>query len=110
MSYKIINTGPFAKEFKKLSAKYPSLKNDFRQFLDVITINPAMGSPLGNNCFKIRLAISSKGKGKSGGARIITYEVTQKKEVVLISIYDKSVKTTISDNEIQLRLNKYLNR
>ncbi|CAN5873801.1 hypothetical protein BH11BAC7_BH11BAC7_16560 [soil metagenome] len=29
---------------------------------------PQVGTSIGNNCYKIRLAISSKGKGKSGDA------------------------------------------
>ncbi len=61
-----------------------------------------MGSPLGKDCYKIRLAISSKGKGKSGGARLITYVRIVKGAVFLIDIYDKSDKGTISDAELRL--------
>ena len=68
-----------------------------------------MGNALGNNCFKIRMAITSKGKGKSGGARIITYIVNAEKEILLVSIYDKSEKETISNKEILQRVQAYLN-
>ncbi len=89
MSYKILNTPEFKKEIKRLSAKYPSLHSDFSIFLNSLSKDPAQGIPLGNNFYKIRLAISSKRRGKSGGARIITYLQIIMKTVILISIYDK---------------------
>jgi hypothetical protein len=55
-----------------LAKKYPSLKSDFTDFLESLAENPTQGTPLGKDCYKIRMAISSKNKGKSGGARIIT--------------------------------------
>ena len=66
------------------------------------------GTPLGNNCYKIRLSITSKGKGKSGGARVITYVAVIKETIVLISIYDKSEQSAITDVEIKARLRKYI--
>lgn len=108
MSYKVLTTPEFEKEIKRLNAKYPSVKNDFAGFLSNIENNPVQGVALGNNCYKIRFAISSKGKGKSGGARIITCVMIATEEVILISIYDKSEKETISNTEIKERLQKYL--
>ncbi|RLD43480.1 MAG: hypothetical protein DRI86_09900 [Bacteroidetes bacterium] len=66
-----------------------------------MTANPRTGDFLGNDVYKIRLAIKSKGKGKSGGARVITHLKVTNDIVYLISIYDKSEKDTISDNEIK---------
>jgi hypothetical protein len=65
---------------------------------------PDSGKPLGNNCFKIRMAISSKNKGKSGGARVITYVKIVDKAVYLLSIYDKSESDTITDAELLSRI------
>ena len=62
--------------------------------------DPQQGTPIGKNCFKIRIAISSKGRGKSGGARIITNFVVDENTVFLISIYDKSEKEDMSDKEL----------
>lgn len=62
---------------------------------------PDQGSPLGNNCFKIRLAIASKGKGKSGGARVITHIIIEGNQVFLLTIYDKSEKENVTDKELQ---------
>lgn len=73
MSYKVDTTAPFRKEAKKLIKKYPSLKNELTELGKLLSNDPTTGTALGDNCFKIRLAIASKGKGKSGGARIITH-------------------------------------
>jgi hypothetical protein len=60
-----------------------------------------LGTPIGKNCYKIRIAISSKGKGKSGGARIITHYVITDKTVYLLSIFDKSERENLTDKEIK---------
>lgn len=100
MSYKLIPTSNFAKELKKLAKKYPSLKTDLAQLGKEILENPTLGTSIGHQCYKIRLAIKSKGKGKSGGARVITYVVTEDEDIFLVSIYDKSKQESISDNKL----------
>lgn len=107
MSYKIVNTSEFQKEIKHLAKKYPSLHNDFANFLKELSQNPFQGTSLGKNFYKVRLAIASKGKGKSGGARVITYLLITAQTVLLISIYDKSEKATISEKEITERLKRF---
>ena len=72
MKYNILYSSYFEKEFKKLVKKHKSLKSDIVLLLDSLQENPTQGISLGKHCYKIRLAISSKGKGKSGGARVIT--------------------------------------
>jgi mRNA-degrading endonuclease RelE of RelBE toxin-antitoxin system len=104
MSFKIIPTPPFEKELKNLSKKYPSIKKDISALFESLAKNPQSGTPLGSNCFKVRLAITSKGKGKSGGARVITYVQIIDKEIFLIAIYDKSEIDSISLNAIRDRL------
>jgi mRNA-degrading endonuclease RelE of RelBE toxin-antitoxin system len=81
MSFKINFTSDFERHFKRLSKKYKSLPTDFAALSDSLRTDPELGAPLGNNLFKIRLKISSKGKGKSGGARIITFLIQQDKEI-----------------------------
>ena len=108
MSYKIVSTKEFEKEIKKLSKKHSSLRNDFANLLTTLSGNPLIGSPLGNECFKIRMQIKSKAAGKSGGARVITCVKIILNTVILISIYDKSEKESISNREINERLKKYL--
>lgn len=101
MSFRIEVTQKFKKQIKRLSKKFPSLKNDFEQLLESLEQNPKQGSSLGNDCYKIRLAIASKGKGKSGGERVITHIQVIDHTIYLLSIYDKSEQSTISDKEIK---------
>jgi hypothetical protein len=62
--------------------------------------NPIQATTIGKNCYKIRIAIASKGNGKSGGARIITHFKVNGGTVYLLSIYDQSVKENITDKEL----------
>ncbi len=100
MSYNILTIYNFEKEFKKLAKKYPSLKTDVAKLIDELELNPLLGTSIGKNCHKIRMAITSKGKGKSGGARVITLVIIASETVYLLSIYDKSDKENITDNEL----------
>jgi len=101
MTYNIIAVPKFRKELKKLAKKYPSLKSDFFALLESLKAEPKQGTALGKNCFKIRLAIKSKGKGKSGGARVITNIVVSVDTVFLLSIYDKADKANLTDKELK---------
>ncbi len=62
--------------------------------------NPTQGEPLGKDCYKVRMAITSKGKGKSGGSRVITCVKIVNQTAYLLTIYDKSDKENISDKEL----------
>ncbi|HEX8333351.1 MAG TPA: hypothetical protein VF622_12045 [Segetibacter sp.] len=90
MNYNIIPVEKFRKEVKRLIKKYPSLQKELIELNSELSTNPLTGTSLGSNIFKVRLLIKSKRKGKSGGARVITYVVTENKEVYLLTIYDKS--------------------
>lgn len=100
MSYKVKFIPKFEKELKRLAKKFPSLKSDFSTLLQSLKEHPDQGTPLGNECYKIRMAIASKGKGKSGGSRIITcFKITQE-TVYLLTIFNKSDQENISDKEL----------
>ena len=101
MSYKIKTIPKFDRELKRLVKKYPSLKAEFIDLVTSLKENSSQGTPLGNHCFKIRLSISSKGTGKSGGARLITYVQVSQTSVYLLSIYDKSEEDSISNKELE---------
>jgi len=101
MSYKISSIPLFDKQAKRLAKKFPSLKNDLAQLVEKLIAEPEQGKTLGNNFYKVRLAIASKGKGKSGGARVITYIKIVETTVYMTSIYDKSEKATITDKELE---------
>ena len=105
MNYEVITTHNFEREAKPLLKKYASLKVELEKLGEDLSKNPEIGDSLGNNLYKIRLAIASKGKGKRGGARIITYLKTEQENVYLLSIYDKGERNTISNKEIKDILN-----
>lgn len=91
MSYNIIATPNFKRDIKRLSKKFKSLKSEFISLVESLENEPLQGDHIGNNCYKIRLSIASKGKGKSGGARVITHIQVIKSTVYLLSIDRKSV-------------------
>jgi hypothetical protein len=97
----------FYGKVKKLKRKFPSLLFDLENLQQTLLAEPRTGTPLGDNTFKIRLAIKSKGKGKSGGARVISHVKTemigviQNNVVILLTIYDKSEFDSISKEEIE---------
>ena len=100
MVYNIIPTATFKVQAKRLIRKFPSLKKELSELGTLLSVTPLTGTPLGNNSYKIRLAVKSKGKGKSGGVRIITFKVEKNKEVYLLTIYDKSEISSIDDKGI----------
>lgn len=101
MSYKLLPTRRFEKEIKRLVNKFPSLKFEFKELVATLSDNPELGTSIGSNCYKIRLNISSKGKGKRGGARVITYVYTTGQTLYFLTIYDKSEKADLKPNELK---------
>ncbi|QEK51135.1 hypothetical protein FYC62_05190 [Pedobacter aquae] len=101
MSYSVLTIPPFDKQLIRLYKKYPSLKQEFLKLIESLEQNPEQGINVGKNCFKIRLAIASKAKGKSSGERIITNIVLSDEVVYLLSIYDKSDKENLTDKELK---------
>lgn len=101
MRYNVKTIGVFEKQAKRLIKKYASLKSELLELVGQLKENPSQGTPLGGNCFKIRIAIASKGRGKSGGARVITNFAISDDTVYLLSIYDKSEKENLTDKELK---------
>ena len=101
----------FKRQAKPLLKKYPSLNRELFQLGLDLKDNPRMRTPLGNDSYKIRLAIKSKNKGKSGGLRVISHLETEilgitefdgeNITVILISIYSKNETATITDKELK---------
>ena len=103
MNCRITYSPGFAKALKHLAKKYKSMKEDYAKLLSDIQANPLIGADLGHNLRKVRMSIASKGKGKSGGARVITYTVILAEtdtEIKLLTIYDKSDRENITDKEL----------
>ena len=93
----------FKRQFRQLRKKYRSLTDDLEDFQKELIKNPFQGDDLGGGVRKIRMAISSKGKGKSGGARILTLNVlvSDDADVTLLTIYDKNEIDNVSDEYIR---------
>ena len=94
----------FAKEAKRLAKKYPSFKQDYKEFLESIKNKPLQGDEITKNIRKIRMAIKAKGKGKSGGARVITFNILTDIEnghVVFLLLYDKEDASTVKVNVVK---------
>jgi len=95
----------FESRAKDLAKKYKSFVQDYETFLNELERNPFSGKPLGRHTYKHRMAIASKRKGKSGGARVITYNVQQQSQeevlVTLMSIYDKGEISNVTDSYLR---------
>jgi mRNA-degrading endonuclease RelE of RelBE toxin-antitoxin system len=112
-------TKNFETALKPLLKKYPSLSKDLLKLEAELVRHPKLGTPLGHNAYKIRLKITSKGKGKSGGARVISLvestliaEIDTSQEQIavnLITIYDKSDTATITDKELKELIKSFYN-
>jgi mRNA-degrading endonuclease RelE of RelBE toxin-antitoxin system len=100
MSFSVKTISVFERQAKRLMRKFPSLKKEIQNLISELKEKPTKGTSIGHDCYKIRLIIASKGKGKSGGARIITHLVYKKGTVYLLSIYDKSAIENLTDKEI----------
>lgn len=107
MECKITASKSFNKELKRLGKRYASLADDYETLLHDLKQNPTFGTDLGRGLRKVRMRISSKGKGKSGGARVITFTViasVDETTINLLYIYDKSERENISPKEIDALL------
>ncbi|MBP5338150.1 MAG: addiction module toxin RelE [Prevotella sp.] len=100
-----IETSPrFERELKNLANHYHSVKQDYKVFLESLKENPLQGTSLGKGIRKVRMTITDKGKGKSGGARVLTYTALLTENngtLLLLTIYDKSNRSTMTDKEIR---------
>ncbi|MDZ7777592.1 MAG: type II toxin-antitoxin system RelE/ParE family toxin [Bacteroidales bacterium] len=101
MSYRVKTIPHFDRQAKRLTRKFQSFKTELAEMVDSLEVDPTQGTALGNDCYKIRVAIKSKGKGKSGGARVITHVIAIREHVYLLTVFDKSEKDNISDKELQ---------
>ena len=105
MKYRVIIEKSFTKPAKRLARRYPSFPSDLLTIVGELESNPLLGTSLGGSLRKIRLAIRSKGKGKSGGARVISYIYLEGTRVHLLTVYDKSDRDTITDEELRQLVN-----
>lgn len=101
MSFAVDTTQGFEREARRLLKRYASLADDIAELIEQLEDEPHLGAPLERGCYKVRMSIRSKGKRKSGGARVITCVVAVRETVYLLSIYDKSDQESISDARLK---------
>jgi len=100
MSFSVKTISVFDRQAKRLVKKFPSLKKELQILIGELKENPGKGTSIGHDCQKVRLAIASKGKGKSGSARVIVHVVYKDGIAYLLSIYDKSELENLTESEI----------
>ncbi len=116
MNVEVVIADNFRREAKRYLKKFHSLKEELAALEESLRLHPKQGDRLTETTYKIRLASKSKGKGKSGGFRIITYIIETIEDengiaqtvVTLLSIYDKSEITTLSDSDISALVDDFL--
>jgi mRNA-degrading endonuclease RelE of RelBE toxin-antitoxin system len=108
MKYSILSSDSFDRKLKRLAKKYASIKEDVGDLVKQLYDNPQLGTSIGSNCFKIRMGITSKGKGKSGGARVITYVIHLQNTIYLLDIYDKSEQEDITEKQLKALIESIL--
>ncbi len=104
MSYRILQTPGFERQSRQLARRYRSWPDDLQALLEKLTADPRQGDALGRSCYKVRLGIAAKGKGKSGGARVITVVKQVGEYVLLLAVYDKSDRANLAPGELEALL------
>jgi mRNA-degrading endonuclease RelE of RelBE toxin-antitoxin system len=107
MKYNIAPLPYFNKQLKRLEKKYPSILNDVLKLEETLETDPTQGDRISEECYKIRMAIGSKNKGKSGGARVVTCVKIVEETVYLVTIYDKSEQSNLANHTLQDILEAY---
>jgi mRNA-degrading endonuclease RelE of RelBE toxin-antitoxin system len=109
VSFDVRTVPHFEREAKALAKRYRSFKDDLKDFIDSLGENPMQGTELSPGIRKIRLVVTSKGIGKSGGARVITYTICTSESsgrVYLVDIYDKADYSTVDVSVIKKMIAK----
>jgi mRNA-degrading endonuclease RelE of RelBE toxin-antitoxin system len=110
MANQIIYSKIFIRKAKELKKRHPSLVTDLEELEKNLLENPKQGGDLGAGLHKVRLAVKSKGKGKSGGYRVITFLIQQSDADItinMLTIYDKADESSI-DKKFLITLAKEL--
>lgn len=103
MSVKVTALTYFQRRARRLTKKFRSLSTELAKLIADLKQTPRQGKDLGSGLYKIRLASKSKGTGKSGGFRVVTYYVDQvgdEEIVYLVTIYDKSEEGSIAKTDL----------
>ena len=108
---KLTATAAFDRRAKRFLRKFPALEQELDELGKELLSNPELGTSIGAGMYKIRLASKSKGGGKSGGFRVVTYllkKTSDSTEVFLLVIYDKSEEASINIKALKKMIEDHL--
>ncbi len=111
MASTVLTTPYFERRYKRFKKKFTTLDEDYEVLINQLETNPESGTSPGSGLYKVRMASASKGQGKSGGFRVVTYlrrNTGDDTEVILITIYDKSEESTVAKGELEKLVKKYV--
>ncbi len=94
-------SGEFKIAYKRLKKRHRSLEADFESLLLSLQVDPYQGVEIIEGLRKVRMNVTSKGRGKSGGARVIIRLRIVDDELQLIYIYDKADFENVSDSYLR---------
>ncbi|MBC7448456.1 MAG: type II toxin-antitoxin system RelE/ParE family toxin [Hymenobacteraceae bacterium] len=103
-TYRLQQIPTFSRQAKRLLKKYVSFNDDLRALAASLMATPQQGTPLGKDCYKIRLALTSKNRGKSGGARVVTCVKVVGETVYLLTVFDKADRENLAEGELDVLL------
>ena len=106
---KVYRTSIFEADYKHFVKKFVSLPAELRQLEETLIKHPNIGTSLGGGIYKVRMACEAKGRGKSGGFRVITYLVEERMDgtdIYLITMYDKSELSSIKTSQLKKIISK----
>ncbi len=102
--FKVFPTQNFIDEAVEISKKYHNIKKDFTELRKELQKDPRKGDDLGAGMYKVRMAITEKGDGKSGGARVIVFVKVEEQEVYVLSVFLKSQYETAITSALKDRI------
>jgi hypothetical protein len=93
----VCETGPYLREAKA----YGLGTDELSRIVELVADDPARGVEIvGSGGFR-KFRFAGRGKGKSGGYRVITFYSGELLPVFLITIFSKGEKSNLSDAEVR---------
>ncbi len=109
MTYNVRLTASFKRSVKKLKRRYPHIKDDVQEGVELLLQTPQLGVvvPGSGGIRKIRLPNRDAKRGKSGGYRLLYYlEDTESQALYLLFVYSKSDRADVTRRELKQLLDE----
>jgi mRNA-degrading endonuclease RelE of RelBE toxin-antitoxin system len=109
MTYKVQLTASFKRSVKKLKRRYPHIKDDLQEGVELLLRTPQLGViiPRSSGIRKVRLSNRDAKRGKSGGYRLLYYlEDHESQTLYLLFVYSKSDRASVTQRELKQLLDE----